>query len=887
MFRKARCVTSMFFNENNVVMLQSQENDLNDSDKIGIMKSNNIDAKFMSPAISTSVSKMFPLLCKMFSMEGKLKSYGSSFFQGPVPCLLKEFDEMKRQNKIHYAALILCLMNENKISQNILDNAKDKKDNTTFLKIKYEVLQKCKICSQTDNFEFLDALSEMEGTYTKLCGTEFTFVHDSMFEVIAYHFGNQFPELIIQYMSSNYIANFIKPSKCEVHNSENESESKVSGFGGSCEVTDEGGMLFGLTIRICDNQYPLLAKRLYRDIEAKKLYDVFGSDILKHPELCKSFIDLLKRKRYRKLRSLFLSGQIKVCKSIFGEISGEDTEIRKLLVDERQEPFSAPTIRVRVISWIIYYGHNQILQYLVEQCARHNKTCDLFENCYEGYRSHSIMSHGWHFHIQAESKMIIEQTRLLVLSCYSGDIETVKILLKNVNKTSINRTPEYSGDVSFWRSVRKTPLIAACEVGNMSIVRELLKEGAIVNQQGNNCTPLTVSCAAGHMDVVKVLLKKGASVNPNGGFDTPLITACTYGHGNVVRKLLKRGADVNQQGKYDTPMIAACWCGHTDVMRHLLKAGANINLKGMLNSPLTVACTSGHVTVVKELIKLAADINIQDRDRETPLTVAYEEGYTGIVEELLNAGADVKSENQDGYTLMHLVALSFSKTDSKIQQKLFEFGADFTKYNSYGVSPLYAALIQNNKKFVKQFISQTSTPMLNSAKIHLFNILIDLKHGSVGTNSKGDVMVTDRRVWSMDRRHNLWKSIRYSNSDSLRHLLCLGLSVNQHFQLHGIRGREHDKSNVKPLLFAVIDELPVEMGDKVMVLLQAGADVNVRIKYEHKETELDKAGVSVLERTRQWVSHNSKPENRWKQYHIWNYKAALTVLKKHLRRYSV
>ena len=79
--------------------------------------------------------------------------------------------------------------------------------------MKAKALDRCEVSSYTDAFEFVDALSVMEGTYTKLCDNQlaYTFIHDSMFEICAYHYGKQFPEQMLLCMSSSYIANFVKP----------------------------------------------------------------------------------------------------------------------------------------------------------------------------------------------------------------------------------------------------------------------------------------------------------------------------------------------------------------------------------------------------------------------------------------------------------------------------------------------------------------------------------------------------------------------------------------------------------------------------------------------------------------------------------------------------
>lgn len=79
--------------------------------------------------------------------------------------------------------------------------------------MKIKILKKCKVPHDTDTFIFMDALSEMVGTFTKKCGNEFAFIHSSMLEITVYSFGRRYPELILQYMSSDYISNYIKVKK--------------------------------------------------------------------------------------------------------------------------------------------------------------------------------------------------------------------------------------------------------------------------------------------------------------------------------------------------------------------------------------------------------------------------------------------------------------------------------------------------------------------------------------------------------------------------------------------------------------------------------------------------------------------------------------------------
>jgi hypothetical protein len=213
---------------------------------------------------------------------------------------------------------------------------------------------------------------------------------------------------------------------------------------------------------------------------------------------------------------------------------------------------------------------------------------------------------------------------------------------------------------------------------------------------------------------------------------------------------------------------------------------------------------------------------------------------------------------------------------------------------------------------------------------------VDIRHAGVTTDSRDDVVVTDRSVWCMDREGDVWRAIRWGDCDVLRRLLCVGLDVNQSVQLYDSRYGD-SKSDVRPLLYRLIDEKYVYYRtEKVRVLLEAGVDVNVRVRYREDDSVLDsdsdedsvldsdsdedsvldsdsdedsvldsdsdedsdesvldrvrcreygsvldREGVSVLERTRRWVCQYSKYRDRVTEYKTMN------VIKKRVRRYSI
>lgn len=301
-FRNEALLNTFLSTQKNIVQLHSNENALTFEDKYDLLEKYKIDANLLTQNCMSLASNMFPFLCKVFSEMNKITNYGSDFFISPVSCLLTLLDEMKTRNKIQYATLVLLLTNQNKLSEDL--DVKTHADNK-FKENKYEILERCKLSRMTGDHEFIDALKEMDGTYTQHLGRQFTFIHDSMIEITAYHFGCQFPEMIIQYMSSDYIVNYIKlethdieertPENTEKETCNNEHRSTY------CQLEN----VLDLRIILKDTYYPHLATRLLKDVEDGELYNVFTNESLKHTSVIRAFIEELTKKTYEELYACF------------------------------------------------------------------------------------------------------------------------------------------------------------------------------------------------------------------------------------------------------------------------------------------------------------------------------------------------------------------------------------------------------------------------------------------------------------------------------------------------------------------------------------------------------------------------------------------------------
>ncbi|XP_052694536.1 uncharacterized protein LOC128172866 [Crassostrea angulata] len=657
---------SFLSNEKHVVQLHSKENALNDQDKYDLFAKYYLDTDLLSTDTMSKISKSFPYLCKLFSRKEELRHYGPQFFISPVPCYMELLDNMKIRNKVHYASLVLLMTNQNSLSEKDFNNESSKH----FDEMKFKVLKRCKVDPVTCRFLFTDALTEMVGTYTEQRQSKFKFIHDSMLEIVAYHFGRHSPELILQYMDSDYIANYIKPDKykCRKRKGEEEEdnlEQTVNAKEDSNTVA-ENKNVHDLCIKLQESQYHLLADRLFKDIHKGELFNVFENEALKHPLVLQNFLDVMKCKPYSELFTVFLSElkeehikQAKTSKKHFFSSKSYNLLMNSRWIGEDDFPYTC----ARAIDWVIFYGHNQILQFIIDQIIKHTETVnDLFQtpfnirsddcctsvdntDCIKRNESDINENSARRCDVSDDDSwsdlcsetdvmdkyfgtedVIVEQRRLLNLSCYSGDLLTFQNLLpyydKNVLFSESWRVPEllHDDDNDDW-NIFDPPMVVASKTGHLNILLELLNLGAYANDNSYCDKSLVVACSKGYLDLVIELLKHKANVNITNSNMTPLIVACLYGYSDIVLELIKHGADVNITVFGNSPLIAACSGGNIVVVLELIKQGADVNITVSDCSPLIIACSEGHFDIVLELLKHGADANITVSDN-SPLVAA-------------------------------------------------------------------------------------------------------------------------------------------------------------------------------------------------------------------------------------------------------------------------
>ncbi|XP_062592452.1 uncharacterized protein LOC134253884 [Saccostrea cucullata] len=589
------------FDNYSVVDIEDKDHALNNTEKQKLLQIYGIEKLVEESSLERS-NLMFPLNCYILfqNRDELLKSGAPKKVLDHRGYLLNELDTMSKseRTKVLYASLVFLMIANNNFTDEKLKNKE----------ILNEIFIKCNIYDHLPHSrEIREKLQFSENAYVIKTDFGFKFLHDSLFEIFAFHFGqdedNQ--SLLLKHIDIEYLANNTYMGGLEEESSERDFQ-----------------------IRIFPNNYKILCNRLFHALQGIIQFELdvrSVNPILTHK--CWSneeFIRiLLKTVGKKNIVDLFFKpyrvSKVKPKSRAPGKRSSW-LHIQGLLENENYGQTGIPGVpddgETRLIEWIVFKGHLEFIQSVLTRVFEIVKI---------------LVEKGANI-----EKCNIKNESPLFLAIKSGSEEIVHFFA-NARDDSSN-----------------TPLHIACYRGNTSIAKLLVKGGANLDVLNlRNESPISVAINNGSEELLqyfllicplqkfKDLLELCVSNDSISSDDSrpdvknseisdkfPASAGIAAKQGKMLQSLLQTcpvenfaileeyGQSSFQSDDGKTPVHIATHLGCVDMVKSLIDCGVNINVTDNRNqTPLHIACAlddSKAVQLVETFIQNGANINATD-----------------------------------------------------------------------------------------------------------------------------------------------------------------------------------------------------------------------------------------------------------------------------------
>lgn len=277
----------------------------------------------------------------------------------------------------------------------------------------------------------------------------------------------------------------------------------------------------------------------------------------------------------------------------------------------------------------------------------------------------------------------------------------------------------------------ESPLMAACGLGNLALVKLLKELGADLNLPVSTGLTYTNALARslGKTSVLMYLVENGADIRGSSRTEPLILEVARTANVVVARYLLIKGADVNESNTSGwTALMSAVTSGQNargriEMVRLLVEWGALVDRRDADGQTALMQATDSHI--VAYLLEKNADVNAVDArgntvlsrvlassalkeqeiaglaqillgkgaspdmlngDKRTPLMIVVWRGYRAVAGILLDKGAGVDARDPIGVTALSVAAESHQ---AEMMRLLINRGADVNARDLFGGTPLF------------------------------------------------------------------------------------------------------------------------------------------------------------------------------------------------------
>lgn len=234
---------------------------------------------------------------------------------------------------------------------------------------------------------------------------------------------------------------------------------------------------------------------------------------------------------------------------------------------------------------------------------------------------------------------------------------------------TVNLFSKIMGTLYSTKETGATPLILASQKGNLEKVKELIANGAGINETDRNKNTALIIAASrrGRLEIVKYLVSKGADVNAKNWMGhTALQWATLNKHTEIVKFLIDKDKKAKQDSSYERNLILSAlsqrscrrspfYTNGLSLAKYILFKKTNFSLTGQEGYYfLTRFSGAGDLKTIRYIISQGADVNFNSKEKylpgTTPLIEACKWGNLEVVKFLISEGAKVNPKIVYGET---------------------------------------------------------------------------------------------------------------------------------------------------------------------------------------------------------------------------------------------